>query len=210
MRLLFLSILWICVLAAPVKAQLQWVFIADGEVAIPISGPDGFTERYSSIGYGGGAGLGAVLSNQLMFVFKINYTLLPIDDAGFREADNLPDDAEISGGDVDLWYVSAGARYNVTQNPVLHAKPYAVGGLGWYRIESADVTVSSPTIGEKSGSGASENVFGFNVGAGADILISPKVSAFVEIQYVAGLTNGGMTTTLPIRGGLVFLLGQGD
>ena len=210
MRALFLSTLLVFVIARPAAAQLRWVFIADGQVAVPVSGPDDLTQRYAPAGYGGGGGFGAILSPRIMLVFTVNYTFLPIDQAGVRNADGLPDDTTIDGGDIAIWYVSFGARYNLSNNLVFHSKPYVIGGAGWYRGESTDITATSPTIGEQIGQGGYENVFGFDVGAGADIPISPKVDAFVEVQYEAGLTSDVMTATIPFRAGLVFLLGQGD
>jgi len=195
-------------LACNASAGPGWVFLLDGEVAFLVQGPKNLTDRYDPIGFGGGAGLGAILTKQVMFVVNANYTYIPIDESGYKKVDNLPDDATLDGGDLSIIYVSVGARYNLFKDPPQWSKPYLIGGAGWYRIEAKDVKGKSPTAGEFGAEGGLEDVFGVNVGIGTDISVSPTVNAFVEVQYQVGFTSESNTATVPVRLGLAFLLGQ--
>jgi outer membrane autotransporter protein len=199
----------IVVCNASAQIQPQWVLLADGELAFPVSGPDNFTDRYSSVGWGGGAGLGAILSDAVMVIVMLNYTYVGVDEDGFRKVEGLPGDASFDGGAVNIIYTSFGARYNLLKNPPAHSKPYVVGGVGWYYVKSDDLTLDSSLFAPLTFLGRSENAFGLNVGAGSDFPISDTVNAFVEVQYQVGFTSDGATATIPVRGGFVFLLGNG-
>jgi hypothetical protein len=190
------------------SAGPAWVFLADGELAFPVQGPDNLTDRYSSIGFGGGVGLGAILTKEVMFLVNLNYTYVPIDEAGYREVDELPEDTSLEGGDLSIIYLSVGARYNLLKDPPLRTKPYLIGGAGWYHIEAKDVTGQSSIIGDILGVGGSEDAFGLNIGVGTDISLSLTANAFVEVQYQIGFTSGSNTATIPVRFGFAFLLGQ--
>jgi hypothetical protein len=207
-KTIFLSAVLVFCLVCSASAGPAWVFLVDGELAFLVQGPDNLTDRYSSVGFGGGAGLGAILTKQLMFVFSGSYTYVPIDEAGYRKVDRLPEDATVEGGDLSIVYLSAGARYNLLKDPPKWTKPYIVAGAGWYRIEAKDVNVKSTTIGDRTGLGGYENAFGLNAGLGTDIFVSPTVNAFVEVQYQVGFTSGSNTATVPVRLGVAFLLGE--
>jgi outer membrane autotransporter protein len=203
-----LATLLLVVLAGGASAQIEpkWVLIADGELAFVVSGPDNFTDEYSSIGWGGGVGLGAVISRGMMALVTLNYTRVDLDQDGFRTSNSLPSGAVVDGGAVDIIYLSFGGRYTFLKNPPERWKPYVVGGAGWFYIESDDLTISGAATGRRPG--GSENAFGVNVGVGSDFPISPTISGFVEVQYQVGFTTDSATATIPVRGGFAFLLGQ--
>ncbi len=208
MKTILLLTLLVVGVASTASAGPGWVFLADGEIAFLIQGPESLTDRYNSIGFGGGVGLGAILTKQVMFVVNLNYTYVPIDETGYKKVDDLPDDATLDGGDLSIIYLSVGARVNLLKDPPRWTKPYLIGGAGWYRIEAKDVTGESPTAGDFSAKGGLEDVFGLNIGVGTDIYLSPTANAFVEVQYQVGFTSGSNTATVPVRLGLAFLLGQ--
>jgi len=207
-KAIFLSTLLVFCLVCSASAAPAWVFLVDGELAALVQGPEKLTDRYNSIGFGGGAGLGAILTKQVMFVVTGNYTYISIDEEGYRKVDELPDDASVEGGDLSIIYLSAGARYNLLKDPPKWTKPYVIAGAGWYRIEAKDVTVESTILGQRTGLGGYEDVFGLNAGVGTDIFVSPTVNAFVEIQYQVGFTSNSNTATVPVRLGVAFLLGE--
>jgi opacity protein-like surface antigen len=218
-RALLLTVLLLAALASGAAGQTEWVFLADGELSFLAAGPDGLTDRYSQTGYGTGLGLGAILSKSVMVLVQLNYLYVPIDEDGFRKADDLPDDATLQGGDLNHVYLSVGARYNLLNNSPLKIKPYLVGGVGWYYVETDAVTGQSSSLGPISGAGGSQNVVGFNIGVGFDFPIVSTVNGFVEAQYQIGLTKGSeesaasdggseSTAMIPVRLGLAFLLGQ--
>lgn len=210
MRAFLVGTFLMAILAGSARAQVQrsWALMLDGELEFPISGPSGFVDKYESMSLGAGAGLGAILSEQVMVFGQFSYTKLPVDEAGFREYENLPDDTAIDGGDIVLIYVSAGVRYYPFGRPFPHTHPYVVGGAGWYHVASDTLTATSPVLGTEIDTGGSENAFGLNVGVGSDFAITETVSAFFEAQYQVGFTSGSKTATLPVRVGFVFVLGR--
>jgi hypothetical protein len=207
-RVFLVTLLVVGVLAGGAGAQTGWVFLADGELSFAAAGPKDFTDKYSSPGFGAGLGLGAILSKSVMVLVYLNYTYFGIDEAGFRKADELPDDASLQGGDINNIYLFVGARYNLMKDPPLKVKPYLVFGGGAYYIEADPISGSSPTLGSIDAPGGSESVFGVNIGIGADFPIAATVNGFGEVQYQVGFTSDSNTVTIPVRVGLAFLLGQ--
>jgi hypothetical protein len=207
-RVLVNAILPMAILAGAGHAQARplWVLLMDGEVAFPVGGPDGFLEKYESVSFGGGAGLALIITKQLTALARFGYTRLSVDEEGFRLQENLPDDTAFDGGDIDMLYISAGARYYPLRNPPRYVKPYVVGSAGWFHIESDTLIASSSVLGTKVDTGGSESAFGASVGVGSDFPITPTVSAFFEAEYQVGFTSGATTATVPIRLGFVFIL----
>ena len=79
--------------------------------------------------------------------------------------------------------------------------PYAIGGVGLYR----------PSVGFNGGGATSaENDFGWNIGGGIKIPLSPSFETFIEARYNSfsvsgGAANGGGTGTfIPITVGILF------
>ena len=79
--------------------------------------------------------------------------------------------------------------------------PYAIGGAGLYR----------PSAGFNGGGATTaENDFGWNIGAGIKIPLSPSFETFIEARYNSfsiggGAANGGGTGTfIPITVGILF------
>ena len=117
-----------------------------------------------------------------MLLVYFSYTYLPIDETGFSNAEDLPGETTISGGNLNMLYGSVGARYNLMDDPPLNTRPYLVAGVGWFYAESEDVTVENTILGELFAPGGRENALGVNVGIGVDFPISPTLNGFVEIQ----------------------------
>jgi len=207
-RVFLVTLLLVGVVVGGAGAETGWVFLADGELAFAATGPKNFTDRYSSPGYGAGLGLGAILSKSVMLLVYANYTYFGIDESGFRTVEELPDDTTLQGGDLTNVYLFVGARYNLLKDPPGNVKPYLVFGGGAYHIEADPISGSSPSLGTISGPGGSENVFGVNIGIGADFPLGATVNGFGEVQYQVGFTSETNTATIPVRVGLAFLLGQ--
>ncbi|HEY8833682.1 MAG TPA: outer membrane beta-barrel protein [Gemmatimonadaceae bacterium] len=78
--------------------------------------------------------------------------------------------------------------------PMGMLSPYAIGGAGLYRT-SVDVTGSGS---------AGENHFGFNIGGGIKIPLSPSFETFVEARYNRVTVNGGSFSFIPVTVGVMF------
>jgi opacity protein-like surface antigen len=194
--------------AGSAHARPVWVLILDGEAAFPLSGPTGFTEKYESPSLGGGGGLGVIIAPQITVFGRFGYTKLGVDPENFVKEEDLPEDTIVDGGDLDMLYISAGARYYPLRNPPPRVKPYVLASVGWFRVASDTLIASSPILGTEIDNGGSESTVGLSIGVGSDFPITPTVSAFFEAEYQTGFTTGASTATLPVRVGFVFILSR--
>lgn len=72
--------------------------------------------------------------------------------------------------------------------------PYAIGGVGLYR----------PSAQVGGGSSQAENDFGWNVGGGVKIPLSPSFQTYIEARYNSVNSNGNTFTFIPVTVGVLF------
>jgi opacity protein-like surface antigen len=192
---------------AQVKAEMQ----LNGELGVPVN-PQAFTDGWSAAGFGGGVGFGIQVLPIVTVQANFNYSRVGLDEDGIKQqllafGFSQSDLANLSldGGAINIMYVSGGAKvFLMEQGP---ARPYVVGGMGYYRLSESDLDVSDGSQ-TTTLTFDSENAFGVNGGAGVDFAIGSKVDVFAEGQYVVGFTSGQSTGHVPVRVGLLFRMGQ--
>lgn len=75
--------------------------------------------------------------------------------------------------------------------------PYAIGGVGLYRPPT--------TLFNGLGSNNAENDFGWNIGGGIKIPLSPSFETFIEARYNSVNRSGGGTASfVPVTVGILF------
>ena len=84
MRTFVLVALVVSLLVFGASAQIspEWVIYVDGELGFPTN-PEVFTDGWNTLGFGGGAGIGAVLTPLVTVTGKINYTYIGLDEDAF-------------------------------------------------------------------------------------------------------------------------------
>jgi opacity protein-like surface antigen len=78
--------------------------------------------------------------------------------------------------------------------PAAGFTPYAIGGGGLYR-PGANTTFATT---------ASENHFGFNVGGGVKLPLTPSFETFIEARYNHLTVNGRSLSFIPVTVGILF------
>lgn len=73
----------------------------------------------------------------------------------------------------------------LARNPV---QPYFLAGGGYYYVRTS-------ALGSNTAGGHTENRFGFHAGAGVDVRVARRASAFVDLRYV--LLDVGAVKDLP-------------
>jgi opacity protein-like surface antigen len=64
--------------------------------------------------------------------------------------------------------------------PLLNVSPFALVGAGWYHL----IYDYSPSLEQQGAVDASQNTFGWHVGAGVDIQVAPRLSVYGEGRAV--------------------------
>ena len=155
---------------------------------MPMS-PDDFSENWK-MGYGGGAGLGYMFTPNVEVVVSGFYNIFSLD---------IPDGVDASGGEFSTIEVMANLKY-ILGKGASKLKPYFIGGVG---MASAKIS-QLDTAGVMATPDTSETDFIYNLGAGAEITITPTAAIFVEGFYTSVATEGETTAYVPIRAGLKF------
>jgi hypothetical protein len=97
------------------------------------------------------------------------------------------DDDSVTGSELDVNALSAGARYF----PFAHRhrfRPWVAGHVGWYRADGA-VDQRLPGVPVRGGPAPEVSIerqgdtMGFNVGGGLDVEIAERVSIGLELRY---------------------------
>jgi opacity protein-like surface antigen len=73
--------------------------------------------------------------------------------------------------------------------------PYAIGGAGLYRVSAGF---------NGGGSTSAENDFGWNLGGGIKIPLSPSFETFIEARYNRVSASGGSASFIPVTVGIMF------
>jgi opacity protein-like surface antigen len=73
--------------------------------------------------------------------------------------------------------------------------PYAIGGVGLYRVSAGF---------NGGGSTTAENDFGWNIGGGIKLPLSTSFETFVEARYNSVSANGGTASFIPVTVGIMF------
>jgi opacity protein-like surface antigen len=158
-----------------------------GGVAMPMS-PDEFKDNYG-MGYGGGAGLGYKVTPSVEIIVSGFYNLFSSD---------FPDSFGVTGGDVSIIEAVGNLKY-IFGKGASKIKPYIIGGAGMASVKFSQVDDTSGTVFSAD---TSETDFIYNLGAGAEITVSPSAAIFIEGFYSSVATEGETSAYVPIRAGL--------
>jgi opacity protein-like surface antigen len=108
------------------------------------------------------------------------------------------------GGQQNTWLFGGDARmsFNLPASPI---KPFAFAGAGMARISVSDFEGTDLVLTTAINDGLeSVSEFYWNIGAGAEMKISPMVSFFAQARYINVATEGDALTWVPISLGLKF------
>jgi opacity protein-like surface antigen len=97
------------------------------------------------------------------------------------------------GGSINIPSFTGNLAYDLPLG--MSFTPYAIGGVGLYRPS-----------GSFNGGGTTraENDFGWNVGGGVKIPLSPSFETFIEARYNSVNVNGGTLHFVPVSIGILF------
>lgn len=95
------------------------------------------------------------------------------------------------GGNVNIPAFTGNLVYEL---PAVSFKPYVIGGGGLYRTN----------VDFNGGGSTGENHFGFNVGGGVKIPLSPSFETFIEARYNHVPVDGGSFAFIPITVGIMW------
>ena len=95
------------------------------------------------------------------------------------------------GGNVNIPAFTGNLVYSL---PGVSFSPYVIGGGGLYRTN----------VDFSGGGSTGENHFGFNVGGGVKIPLSPSFETFVEARYNHVPVSGGSFGFVPITVGILW------
>ncbi len=198
----FISLMAITGLAVmPAAAQSgspSTIFYVNTGLGIP-SSPETFSDQWS-MGFTVGAGYGVALSPVLSIQGNVDYTRFSFDSQGFLSDLGLGGTGiEIDGAAATIITVMGNLKAGLQTEGNL--TPYAVGGLGLFRISAGDVKVSG--LGAStSAEGESEMRLGLGLGVGVDVAFTPQYGLFLEGRYTVGFTEDNSTSFFPLRAGL--------
>lgn len=184
-------ILWIVLLtlvAGTTPAQTEKpveIYLATG-AAYPTND---FNLQYN-YGFNGSVGVGLRIANSLRVVPKAEIQTFSIDPNYFVDT--------VSGGNYTAIMTGADLRWFSDLHkwwfdPIL----LVGGGLAFARV-------STLTVGEITYYSHNETKLYFNIGAGVDMRMTPKISAFITGRYVRISTGGTKTEFFPVSVGMRF------
>lgn len=110
---------------------------------------------------------------------------------------DIPDGVNATGGDFSTIEVMANLKY-ILGKGASKFKPYIIGGAGMASVKVSQLD----TAGAMATPEVSETDFTYNLGAGAEISVSPTAAIFVEGFYTSVATEGETSAYVPIRAGL--------
>ena len=167
MRKVFVSLALAAALAVPFSAQAQLPF------SFGIAGGPNFSVTADELGFHVGA------------LMDIDLLLMPV---GFR-VDGMMNQFKTSAGSNRIFNVTGNVVYTPLPTPA--AKPYFIGGVGFYSSRIKD----SPAL-------AQDNI-GVNAGAGVKLnLLALKV--FVDARYHYVFNSGDAFSFIPVSVGIMF------
>jgi opacity protein-like surface antigen len=167
-----------------------------GSLGIP-STPDTFSEG-SSLGFGGGIGLGMYVTPSLMLAVTAEFLTFGADADGLRKIYDRPNDA-VLGGETSIFYGAFTTRFDPFR--LRYFRPYLMAGFGFHRFVPDDVQFDNLIVDRDA-----QTSFGVHGGLGVDVSFGSVINVFVEAAYIAGFTSGETTGVFPLRGGLMFEL----
>ena len=142
-------------------------------VSFGIAGGPTFSQEANEVGYHAGA------------LIDISLPLLPV---GFR-VDGFINQFDFAGGKTRIFDVTANVVYAPLPTPI--AKPYFIGGVGFYSTRITD----SPRLGQDD--------IGVNGGAGVKFnFIALKL--FLDARYHHVFGDGEATSFIPVTIGIMF------
>jgi len=197
-------LLAVCTFSAHAQTGPKIQLLVDGELGFPTT-PESFTDGWSAVGFGGGVGIGIELLPIVVVTANFNFTRVGLDEEGSLPLGISPDTVSVDGGAINVLYVWAGGKLYLMEEG--SARPYVVGGLGYYRLSASDLDITSSGV-TQTFEFESESVLGANAGIGVDVAVGDAMNVFFEGQYQIGFTEEESTGHVPVRVGLVFMFGQ--
>jgi hypothetical protein len=165
-----------------------------GDVTVPVQ-PETFGQGFS-VGLGGGVGVALPVSSRFVLIADLDFVTFGVDDDDFKEAFAFSQSDSLAGSQIAALYASVSVKFfTPTVGPV---KPYAFGGIGFFRYNPDEFSVNGAPMAF-----AEANVAGAHVGGGLEVDIATYLGVFGDIFYVHGFTDEA-TAYVPIRLGLVF------
>jgi hypothetical protein len=234
-KLCFLGMLLIVWAATCLAEGVKPVFYGSGGFSLPMKPSKfddlapfeiGVKDMYKT-GVDFGGGVGVQVSPMVEIIGRVNYGNFPFDGQGFGDAmvkeferltgvTGLDITIQADGGNLKVLEFMGDVKLLIpvgAEGAAFH--PYLLGGIGVTDVEISDadmtMTVSfmgSDTTFTETLIGDSETKFAFNLGAGFDWMVSPRVGIFVEGRYAQVALTGEPFGYLPIRGGVKVMLGH--
>jgi opacity protein-like surface antigen len=100
---------------------------------------------------------------------------------------------QAGGGSINIPSFTGNLAYDLPLG--MSFTPYGIGGVGLYR-PSTSIT--------GGGTSSAQNHFGWNVGGGVKIPLSPSFETFIEARYNSVNVNGGTYSFVPVTVGILF------
>ena len=190
----------LCLLAGAAIAQaeapfdLEAALYAAGGLSAPLS-PEEFKHGWEQ-GWNAGGGIGYRLAarSEIRTLFFYN-----------RFALNTMGVSSLSGGEYTLLEVAVDYKLYLTGRQDDLLAVYLVGGVGF-----GGVTIAAADFPDPLGSTEkfTRTKPAYDVGAGVDFRVLPRLAVFAEAKCVLVQTQGESSTLLPLRAGVRFLVAQ--
>ena len=167
---------------------------------IAVAAPAAQSQSYNPFQIGASGGIGFPTSDlgnstntgyNIAVVLGYKPQLLPVSIRG--EAAYNQFGFQGGGGSINIPSFTGNLAYDLPLGTSF--TPYAIGGAGLYR-PSASIT--------GGGTSTAENHFGWNIGGGVKIPLTPGFETFIEARYNSVSVNGGTLSFIPVSVGILF------
>jgi len=178
-----------------------------GGVTTPLA-PNGFTDLNGTGGHLSG-GIGITLDSNWSAMLTVDYHALPAEEISTSFPIRDPNDNIIEEGTLiaEGGYTAGMALVNLkyTFVPAQTARPYLVGGIGFYReqVEATGRVESTSQPDEFIDSTRSRSGAALGIGGGVVFALTDTVGFFVEPRYGVVFSNPDPRQHLGLRGGIL-------
>ena len=195
MKKIILSAFILLIMVGSVSAQASVKpFTIYGSAGLTFSNSPEIFQDFHKLGYNLYGGLGFKFLPLIQIVPKVEYQQIKKDWDFFT-------DSPINGGEISLWMFGVDARLTAGA-PLMPIKPFLTAGIGWSKVNQADINVGSviitiPTVVDEG------TKFYYNIGGGIDFGSGP-FSFFVQGRYINIKQDGENLVLVPINVGIKF------
>ncbi len=139
--------------------------------------PNVFSDFWN-VGYTAGAAAGVLLNGTFEVVGGVSYHHFPIEEAEFLgDAETLGIDLTLDGGAITVFSGTMRLRANLEASK--RFAPYVFLGTGVHRRTLQDFTIAT-SEDAVTFEGDAETTFGFEVGLGVGLILTPRVQFYAE------------------------------